>query len=215
MKLESVLVIGGSGFIGRHLAAALVRRGIRVTVPTRRSERAKHLTLLPTVNVVQADVFAPGVLERLAAGCQAVFNLAGILHSRRGRRDERGPNDYGPDFARVHVELPQAIVRACRLVGTTRFVHMSALGAAPAGPSEYQRSKGIGEQAVLAADDLAVTIFRPSVVFGPEDNFLNQFATLTRFLPALALPCPDALFKPVYVGDVASAIVAALPDFTT
>src|SRR3979409_888027 len=107
MKLENVLVVGGSGFIGRPLAAALAGRAIRVTVPTRNRERAKHLLLLPTVDVVQTDVFAPGVLERLAAGSQMVVNLAGILHGRRGRRDERGPNAYGPEFARVHVELPQ------------------------------------------------------------------------------------------------------------
>src|SRR5204863_2129508 len=126
-----------------------------------------------------------------------------------------GANGSAPFFAAEDGVLPHAVAGAPRLVGTPRLVHMSALGAAPAGPSEYQRSKGIGEQAVLAAEDLAVTIFRPSVVFGPEDSFLNQFATLTRLLPVLALPCPDALFKPVYVGDVASAIVAALPDFTT
>jgi len=215
MRLENVLVIGGSGFIGRHLAAALVRGGIRVTVPTRRSERAKHLTLLPTVNVVQADVFAPGVLERLAGGCQAVFNLAGILHGRRGRRDERGPNDYGPDFARVHVELPQAIARACRAAGVRRLLHVSAVGASPGAPSEYLRSKGIGEQALLATDDQEVTVFRPSVVFGPEDRFLNQFAQLSRFLPVLAVPCPQATFAPVYVGDVASALLAAVNDTGT
>jgi NADH dehydrogenase len=215
MRLTSALVVGGSGFIGRHVLAALARRGVRAIVPTRKRERAKHLLPLPTVDVVQTDVFAPGVLEELARGCQAVINLAGVLHSRRGRRDERGPNDYGPDFARVHVELPQAIVRACRLAGATRFVHVSALGASPAGASEYQRSKGIGENAVLAAEDLDVTVFRPSVVFGPEDSFLNQFAKLARFLPVLAVPCPEAQFKPVYVGDVASAVMTALPDITT
>jgi uncharacterized protein YbjT (DUF2867 family) len=212
LKLESVLVVGGSGFIGRHVAAAFSRRGIRVRVPARRSERAKHLILLPTVDLLQADVFAPGVLERLAAGCQAVINLAGILHGRRGHRDERGPNDYGPDFARLHVELPQAIVRACRAAGVKRLLHVSALGASADGPSEYLRSKGIGEQAVLAADDLDVTVFRPSVVFGPEDRFLNQFAQLARFLPVLLLPCPQARFSPVYVGDVASALLAAVGD---
>jgi len=215
MRLESVLVVGGSGFIGRHVAAALCRRGIRVKVPTRRSERAKHLSLLPTVELLQADVFAPGALERLAAGCQAVINLAGILHGRRGRRDERGPNDYGPDFARLHVELPQAIVHACRATGVRRLLHVGALGAAVDGPSEYLRSKGIGEQAVLAAEDLDVTVFRPSVVFGPEDRFLNQFAQLARILPVLLVPCPQAAFSPVYVGDVASALLAAVTDTDT
>src|SRR5690349_20286739 len=212
MKFTNVLVVGGSGFIGRHLVAALVARGLRVIVPTRRRERAKHLILLPTVEVLDADVFAPGVLERLASRCQAVVNLAGILHGRRGRRDERGPNDYGPDFARVHVELPQAIVRACRATSAKRLLHVSALGADAHAPSEYLRSKAIGEQAVLAAEDLDATVFRPSVVFGPEDRFLNQFACLTRFLPGLAVPCPDARFQPVYVGDVVRAMLASLDD---
>src|SRR5687767_12579804 len=190
MKHSNVLVVGGSGFIGRHLVASLAAAGLRVTVPSRRRERAKHLILLPTVDVVDADVMAPGVLDRLCAGKDAVYNLVGILHGRRGRRDERGPNDYGPDFARVHVELPQAIVAACRAAGVRRLVHVSALGAAADAPSEYLRSKAIGEQAVLAADDLAPTAFRPSVMFGPEDRFLNQFAALARLFPAIAVPCP-------------------------
>ena len=212
MRLENVLVAGGSGFIGRHLVAALAAQGIKVAVPSRRRERAKHLILLPTVDVVEADILAPGALERLVRGKQAVVNLVGILHSRRGRRDERGPNDYGPDFARTHVELPQAMVAACRAQGVKRLLHLSALGAAPAAPSEYLRSKGIGEQAVLAADDLDVTVFRPSVVFGPEDRFLNQFAWLSRLSPVLAIPCPQARFQPVYVGDVAQALLRALDD---
>ena len=212
MKFNSVLVVGGSGFIGRHLVASLAAAGILVTVPSRRRERAKHLILLPTVDVVEANVMAPGVLERLCAGKQAVVNLVGILHSRRGRRDDRGPNDSGPDFARSHVELPQAIVAACRVTGVRRLLHVSALGASATGPSEYLRSKGIGEQAVLAAEDLDVTVFRPSVVFGPEDRFLNQFAKLIRLAPAIAVPCPDAKFQPVYVGDVARALHFALEE---
>jgi NADH dehydrogenase len=212
MKLSSVLVVGGSGFIGRHLVASLAAAGVRVTVPSRRRERAKHLILLPTVDVVEADVMAEGVLHRLCAGKQAVYNLVGILHSRRGRRDERGTNEYGPDFARAHVELPQAIVAACRTMGVRRLLHVSALGASPDAPSEYLRSKGIGERAVLAAEDLDVTVFRPSVVFGPEDRFLNQFAALSRFLPSIAVPCPDAKFQPVYVGDVARALHYALEE---
>ncbi len=205
-------MVGGSGFIGRHLVASLAAAGIRVVVPSRRRERAKHLILLPTVDVVEADVMAPGVLERLCAGKQAVYNLAGILHSRRGRGDERGRNEYGPDFARVHVELPQAIVAACRAAGVGRLLHMSALGASPTGPSEYQRSKGIGEKAVLAAEDLSVTVFRPSVVFGPEDTFLNRFALFARLMPVIAVPCPMARFQPVYVGDVARALHFALEE---
>ena len=212
MKFSEILVVGGAGFLGRHLVASLAAAGMRVTVPARRRERAKHLILLPTVDVVEADVLAPGVLERLALGKHAVFNLAGIRRSRRGRRDERGPNDYGPDFARAHVELPQAIVTACRDAGVRRVLHVSALGASPAAPSEYLRSKGIGEQVVLAAEDLEVSVFRPSVVFGPEDRFLNQFALFARLSPVFAVPCPDAKFQPVYVGDVARALHAALDD---
>jgi NADH dehydrogenase len=215
VKISDVLVVGGSGFIGHHVCAELARRCLKVTVPTRRRERAKDLILLPTVDVVQADVGAPGVLERLARNKQAVVNLVGVLHSRRGRASERGPNDYGPDFAQAHVELPQAIISACRAAGVRRLVHVSALGAAPQAPSQYLRSKGIGEQAVLAAEDLDVTVFRPSVVFGPEDRFLNRFAALARWLPALALPCPQARFQPVYVGDVARAIAASLDDMVS
>ncbi len=212
MRFENVLVVGGSGFIGRHVCAALAAESIDVTVPSRRRERAKHLILLPTVDVVEADVLAPGVLDRLVAGHQAVINLVGILYSRRGRRDERGPNDYGPDFARLHVELPQAIVAACRANGVKRILHVSALGVSPGAPSEYLRSKAIGEQALLAADDLHVTVFRPSVVFGPGDRFLNNFALFARLLPVFAVPCPNARFQPVYVGDVAHAMLRALDD---
>ncbi len=215
MKIDNVLVVGGSGFLGRHLCAELARRSLKVTVPTRRRERAKGLILLPTVDVVQADVNVPAVLERLARGKQAVINRVGILHGRRGRANERGPNDYGPDFARAHVELPQAIVSACRAAGVRRLVHVSALGASAQAPSQYLRSKGIGEQVVLAAEDLDVTLFRPSVMFGPEDSFLTRFASLTRFLPVIAIPCPQARFQPVSVRDVARAIAASLDDMVS
>jgi uncharacterized protein YbjT (DUF2867 family) len=196
LKHANILVVGGSGFVGRHLVAALAARGANVAVPTRRRERAKHLILLPTVEVIEADVGDANTLARLAAGRDAVVNLVGILH--------------GPGFKQAHVELAQAVVNACRAAGVRRLLHMSALGADPAAPSEYLRSKGVGEQAVLAADDLEVSVFRPSVIFGPEDNFLNLFAQLAAVFPVLALASPEARFQPVYVGDVVSAMLAAL-----
>lgn len=212
MKRENILVVGGSGFVGRHLVAALAARGARVTVPTRRRERAKHLILLPTVDVVEVENLDARTLATLAVGRDAVVNLAGVLHSPRARPGEQGPNHYGPVFAQTHVELAQAVVAACRQAGVKRLLHMSALGADPQAPSEYLRSKGIGEQAALAADDLAVSVFRPSVIFGPEDRFLNLFARLAAFFPVLPLGCPGARFQPVYVGDVVRSFLAALDD---
>jgi NADH dehydrogenase len=210
LKHENFLVVGGSGFVGRHLIAALAARGAHVTVPTRRRERAKHLILLPTVDVVEVGRLDSRALASLAAGCDAVVNLAGVLHSPRARPGEQGPNHYGPAFAQTHVELAQAVVAACRETGVKRLLHMSALGADPKAPSEYLRSKGIGEQAALAADDLEVTVFRPSVIFGPEDRFLNLFAQLAAFFPVLGLGSPGARFQPVFVGDVVRAFLAAL-----
>ena len=212
MKHENILVVGGSGFVGRHLVAALAARGARVTVPTRSRERAKHLILLPTVDVVEVEKLDAHTLSGLAAGRDAVVNLVGVLNSPRARQGEEGPNHYGPAFAQSHVELAQAVVAACRQAGVKRLLHMSALGADPKGPSEYLRSKGIGEQAALAADDLSVTVFRPSVIFGPEDRFLNLFARLATFFWVLALGSSDARFQPVFVGDVVKAMLASLDD---
>jgi uncharacterized protein YbjT (DUF2867 family) len=210
LKYDNFLVVGGTGFVGRHLVAALAARGARVTVPTRHRDRARHLILLPTVEVVETDARDSRTLAKLAAGRDAVINLAGVLHSRRARPGERGPNRYGPDFAQAHVELAQAVVTACREGGVKRLLHVSALGADPKAPSEYLRSKGVGEAMALAADDLAVTVFRPSVIFGPEDRFLNLFARLTALFPVLALGSPGARFQPVYVGDVVRALLASL-----
>lgn len=197
MKLDNILILGGAGFVGRHFAAALAAQGLKLTVPTRRRERAKHLLPLPTVDVVEADITAPGSLEALARGKQAVVNLVGILHG---------------DFERAHVQLPRAVVAACRASGVKRLLHMSALGASSAAPSEYLRSKALGERVVLDAADLAITVFRPSVIFGPEDRFLNTFACLARYFFVLPIACPQARFQPVSVGDVARVMSRALDE---
>jgi NADH dehydrogenase len=199
----SVVVFGGTGFIGSHLVAELAGQGASVLVPTRRAEHAKHLTTLPHVDVVEANPYDDAALRDLVAGQHAVINLVGVLHSRRGM-------PWGPEFQRAHVELPRRIVDACALAGVRRYLHMSALGADPNGPSMYQRSKAEGEVMARSHPEVAATIFRPSVVFGPEDNFLNMFARLQRRLPVVPLACPDAVFQPVYVGDVAAAYIRAL-----
>jgi NADH dehydrogenase len=205
MKHESILVIGGSGFIGSHIVAGLVASGRQVIVPTRRLARARHLWVLPTVQVVEADVFEQQALNRLLAQADAVINLVGVLHSRPGR-------PWGPAFERAHVELPRRIVTACQRQAVTRCLHMCALGADSHGPSMYQRSKAAGERIMLDAPGLQVTSFRPSVVFGPDDNFLNMFAKLQSLLPVLVLGGLHAKFQPVYVGDVAQAFINALDN---
>ncbi len=205
MRHESILLIGGSGFIGSHIAARLVADGRTVTVPTRRRDRARHLLVLPTAQVVEADVFDEATLDRLLAGVDAVINLVGVLHSRPGK-------PWGPAFEHAHVALPRLLARACARQHVRRVLHMSALGADADGPSMYQRSKAAGEQVMLSAEGLQVTSFRPSVVFGPEDNFLNMFAHMQAWLPAMAMGGADARFQPVLVGGVAQAFVEALDD---
>ncbi len=212
MEYRHILVLGGTGFIGSHLIAELADTGCRVTVPTRRETHAAHLLPLPDVEqVVQANIHDEDVLNSLMHGQDAVINLVGILHGRRGPPGAA----YGPEFARAHVELPKKIVAACVKHRVRRLLHMSALGANRNGPSMYLRSKADGEAAVLSHPELATTVFRPSVVFGDNDHFLNLFASLQKVLPVVLLARANARFQPVYVQDVAQAFIRSLYDRRT
>ena len=206
MSKHTIAIIGGTGFIGGILAAQLSREGYRLKLLTRARERVKRHIVIPTLDLVEADVHNEAVLCKHLKGAKAVINLTGILNeSRTG------------DFNRVHAELPAKIVSACSSVAVPRLLHMSALKASSDAPSQYLRSKAAGEIAVTdSADDLDVTVFRPSVVFGAGDDFFNRFAAITEMVPiALPLACASARFSPVYVGDVANAFVRSLADKST
>ena len=207
MATYNILLIGGTGFLGSNLTHRLAADGHVLTLPTRRREDAKHLLVLPTATVVQANVHDERQLDVLMVGQDVVISLVGILHSRSARPGQA----YGPDFARAHVELPRMIAAASQRRGIKRLLHVSALQAGPDAPSGYLRSKAAGEAVLLAAKDaLALTIFRPSVIYGPDDAFLNVFAKLLRTLPLLPLACANARFQPVFVRDVADCIADSL-----
>lgn len=206
MTTRTVLVLGGTGFVGRHLSAALIRAGKRVRIPTRFPERARALRVLPGLELTRGDVHDPATLATLARGCDTVINLVGILN-------ERGRSGAG--FLYAHRDLSTKVVAACRSAGVPRLLHMSGLPASINGPSHYLRSKGEAEAIVRAATDLSGTIFRPSVIFGPDDSFINRFAALLRPLPVLPLARINAKLAPVYIGDVVRAFVVALDDPAT
>jgi uncharacterized protein YbjT (DUF2867 family) len=207
MRHQNVVIFGGSGFVGSRIIARLVADGRRVRLVTRKREHAQALILLPTVDVIEGDPFDDAFLQRAMRGQDAVINLIGILHSDVG-------TPYGRKFARAHVEVVRSMISAARAQQVPRFLQMSALGAASDAPSMYLRSKHDGEQAVLESG-LAATVFRPSVVFGPGDHFLNMFATLQRYFPVMPIACAGARFEPVFVGDVASAFFHGLDAVET
>lgn len=204
--MRNILVIGGTGFLGTAVVRELARRTASAdscfTLPTRRRDKAKHLLVLPTARVVDADVHDPATLARLMAGQDAVISMVGVLKGGEGE-------PYGPGFARAHVELPQKIAAAARAAGVRRVLHVSALQAAADAPSGYLRSKAAGE-AVLRAAGLDLTIFRPSVIFGPGDAFLTLFARMARIAPFFPLAGAAARFQPVWVEDVAAAVADSL-----
>lgn len=208
--IKNVLLLGGSGFVGTWIANRLSQAGVNVTIPSRRRERNKANIMLPQVEVVEANIHDEATLAGLMRGKDAVINLVGVLHDH----DSQIP--YGKGFAAAHVELPKKIVAAMKEAGVRRLVHMSALGADPQGCSEYIRSKGEGEAIVMAAaGELDVTVFRPSVIFGIGDSFLNTFARIFKLAPFFAAGCMQAKFQPVHVGDVADVFVSCIEKLDT
>ena len=203
-----ICVLGGAGFVGRHLVARLASDRHEIRVVTRKPQRHRALAVLPGVSMTPCDVLSVDDLSRVFAGCDAVVNLVGILNESRRQT-----------FAEFHIELVRRIVQAARARQVGRLLHMSALQANVAnGPSAYLRSKGEGENIAhtTGKSGIAVTSFQPSVIFGPDDSFFNRFAQLLRIAPGvLPLACPQARFAPAFVGDVAEVMARSLTDART
>lgn len=205
MTSHKILILGGSGFVGRAVCELLVRQDggtAAITVPSRRPAAHRGLQVLPGLDMIEADVHDEAQLTQLLQGQDLVINLVAILQG-----DEAA-------FERAHVRLPQTLAAACKRAGVSRVIHVSALGVGPQAPSRYLRSKTRGE-AVLQAAGLDLTILRPSVIFGADDQFLNLFAALQSWFPLMPLAGAEAQFQPVWVEDVASAILRCAQDAST
>jgi uncharacterized protein YbjT (DUF2867 family) len=203
MRSLNICILGGTGFVGTWLAARLSSDAHRVTVLSRDRERHKELRVVPGVEVQNCDVYDAAAFSEHLRGHEVVINLIGILN-------ERGFGGGG--FRRAHTELTRRALQAAKSAGVVRFLQMSALRADPAAPSYYLRSKGEAERLIQSeCGALDWTIFRPSVMFGPGDSFLNRFARLLAAIPLVfPLAKPDARFQPVYVDDVVAAIVKCI-----
>jgi uncharacterized protein YbjT (DUF2867 family) len=188
-----VLVLGASGFVGRSVCARLAAAGFAVRALTRERLKSRPLTVIPSLEIFLGSPHDDASLALALDGMDAVVNLVGILH--QSRRES---------FEKVHVQLPARLARVCRSAGVRRLVHVSALHADPGGPSEYLRSRGRGEAALRSeGTGLAITVLKPSVIFGRDDSFLNLFAGLVKPLPVVPLAGAGVRFQPVWVEDVA------------
>jgi uncharacterized protein YbjT (DUF2867 family) len=227
-QFKTILVTGGTGFIGSSLIPKLVAAGYNVILPTRRLASARHLQMLPTVEVIQTPMKSVSELEPYLSRTDVVINLIGILHGRPGKRSapdldndpryQEAEDPYGPDFGAVHVAFPKALAELALGKGVHRFLQMSAYGThLPKAklPSMYLRSKAAGEKGVLGLIGLSTTVFRPSVVFGAGDNFLNFFAKMQALPIVLPLARSQCKFQPVYVEDVTQAMVNAIENTAT
>jgi uncharacterized protein YbjT (DUF2867 family) len=197
-----VVLIGASGFFGEYLLRALIEDQHHCVVLTRAPDRRKKLGLMAAVDLVQADIYDTDVLAQQFAGADAVVSMAGILN-------ETGK--AGTGFQKVHVELVKNIISACRQAGVSRILHVSALHAGN-GSSYYLKTKGQAEQLLRSANDINVSIFQPSVIFGEGDQFFNRFAGMLKLAPMMPLACPKARLQPVYAGNVATVMAASLDD---
>lgn len=209
-KTIQVCVLGGTGFIGQSIVRQLMEDGCFVRVLSRRREKYRELLVLPDVEVIETDIYDGSKLQENFAGMDAVINLVGIL----AEEDKKTRN-----FQTAHVGLSRKVIDACRNTGVNRLLHMSALQSdANRGSSKYLRTKGEAENMVHTTANINVTTFRPSVVFGPNDSFLNRFAMILdltpKFMP-LPLACPNARFSPLYVEDLAAVFVGAINNKTT
>jgi len=200
MRAQSIVVLGGTGFLGTRLVARLIKDGRRVTVLSRDREQHKHLLVLPGLTLENCDVYDEAQLSEHFRGKDVVINLVGILN-------ERGFGGGG--FRRAHTELTRSVLQAARSAGVARLLQVSALKAAVDAPSYYLRSKGDAEHLIRETSSaLDWTIFQPSVMFGPGDSFLNRFAGLLAAIPwVFPLAKPNARFQPVFVDDVIEAML--------
>ncbi|MDH5648204.1 MAG: complex I NDUFA9 subunit family protein [Gammaproteobacteria bacterium] len=206
MTQHHVTVLGGTGFVGHSVVRRLAEHGHVVRVISRRRERHRDLLVLPGVDVVQGDPRDVALLAREFEKSDTVVNLVGILNERGHR---------GKGFADAHVHHVAHVVEACKKSGVKRLLHMCALGASEWAPSHYLRTKARGEYLALHSGipGFHATSFRSSVIFGPHDSFINRFAGLLKLSPwVFALACADSRFQPVYVEDVAAAIVTSMDD---
>lgn len=199
-----ILILGGSGFVGGHLARRLSQDGHKLTIATRYAPGCRNLAVVPGVTIRQFDPYDGDELARQMDGHDAAINLVGILNERVA--------GGGKGFRRAHVELVETLINACVRTGTRRLIQMSALNAGQ-GESHYLKTRGEAENMVdevFRQGTLDTTVMRPSTIFGPDDSFLNRFASLLKIAPVLPLARPRARFAPVYVGDVGEAFARVL-----
>ena len=203
--MKIVCVLGGTGFVGSAIVRQLNDAGYLVKVLSRNCDNGRHFANLTNVQVIACDLFNDQSLRENLTGANIVINLVGILHESKKM-----------SFDQIHASLPERVANVCWELGIPRLLHMSALQASSNAPSNYLRSKSKGEQAIYKhADHINITIFRPSVIFGKDDNFINLFAKLVKILPIIALAKPNAKFQPIYVEDVATAFVNAIEEART